>query len=137
MTDSDPELDPDPDPFVSGTDPDPHQNVTAPQHWLSSILVNQLCLLVCSRVDYVVEAGQKPSQLMSKARPILIRLPWGGPALYFFPRLRREKGSSYQGVTMRCSLSLLTNSALVIRVQMRGEAGSRGSQPMSTAVHIT
>ncbi len=33
---SDPELDPDLDPFVRGTygsgDPDPHQNVTDPQH---------------------------------------------------------------------------------------------------------
>jgi hypothetical protein len=27
-----PELDPDPDPLVRGTDPDPHQNVTDPQH---------------------------------------------------------------------------------------------------------
>jgi hypothetical protein len=38
---SDPELDPDPylepnpDPFVRGTDSDPHQNVTDPQHCLS------------------------------------------------------------------------------------------------------
>ncbi len=29
---SDPELDP--DPLVRGTDPDPHQNVTDPQHCL-------------------------------------------------------------------------------------------------------
>ncbi len=42
-----------------------------------------------------------------------------------------------QGVTKRCRLSLLTNSALVIRVQRRGEGGVAGLQPMSTAVHIT
>ncbi len=45
-----------------------------------------------------------------------------------------------QRVTKRCRLSLLTNSALVIRVQMRGEGvscGLAGSQPMSAAVHIT
>jgi hypothetical protein len=42
-----------------------------------------------------------------------------------------------QGVTKRCRLSLLTNSALVKRVQMRGEGGVAGSQPMSIAVHIT
>ncbi len=42
-----------------------------------------------------------------------------------------------QGVTRRCRLSLLTNSALVYRVQMRGEGGIAGSQPMSSAVHIT
>ncbi len=44
-----------------------------------------------------------------------------------------------QGVTKRCRLSLLTNSALVIRVLMRGQWGVAGSQPqpMSTAVHIT
>ncbi len=34
-------------------------------------------------------------------------------------------------------LSLLTNSALVIRVQKRGEGGVGGSWPMSTAMHIT
>jgi hypothetical protein len=45
MTDSDPELVPDPDPLVRGTDPDPHQKVTDPQHWLSSILLNQLCFV--------------------------------------------------------------------------------------------
>ncbi len=48
-------------------------------------------------------------------------------------------GKSYkQGVTKRCRLSLLTNSARPthIRVQMRG-GGIAGSQPMSTAVHIT
>jgi hypothetical protein len=31
-----------------------------------------------------------------------------------------------QGVTKRCRLSLLTNSALVIRVQMRGEGRELG-----------
>ena len=41
------------------------------------------------------------------------------------------------GVTKRCRLSLLTNSALVIRVQLRGGGGVEGPQPMSTAVHIT
>ncbi len=50
-----------------------------------------------------------------------------------------EKGHRCkQGVTKRCRLSLLTNSALVMRVQMRGEGeGVAGSQPMNTAVHIT
>jgi hypothetical protein len=47
----------------------------------------------------------------------------------------------HQEVTKRCRLSLLTISALVIRVQMRGEEvgrwGVAGSQPMSTALHIT
>ncbi len=42
-----------------------------------------------------------------------------------------------QGATKRCRLSLLTNSTLVLRVQMRGRGGVAGSQPMSTAVHIT
>jgi hypothetical protein len=42
----------------------------------------------------------------------------------------------YQGVTKRCRLSLLTNSALVIRVQLRGREAVAGSQPMSKAVHI-
>jgi hypothetical protein len=43
----------------------------------------------------------------------------------------------YQGVTKRCRLYSLTNSALVIRVQMRGRGEVAGSQPMTTAVHIT
>ncbi len=43
----------------------------------------------------------------------------------------------YQGVVKRRRLSLLTNSALVIRVQMRGQGGVEESQPMRTAVHIT
>jgi hypothetical protein len=41
------------------------------------------------------------------------------------------------GVTRRCRLSLLTNSALVYRVQMRGGGVIAGSQPMSAAVYIT
>jgi hypothetical protein len=43
----------------------------------------------------------------------------------------------YQGVTKGCRLSWLTNSVLVIRVLMRGDGGSCGSEPMSRAVHIT
>jgi hypothetical protein len=41
-----------------------------------------------------------------------------------------------QGGTKRCRLSLLTNTALVIRVQMWSRGGVEGSQPMSTSVHI-
>jgi hypothetical protein len=46
---------------------------------------------------------------------------------------------STQGITRRCRLSLLTNRVLVIRVQNAGGGGGgvAGSQPMSTAVHIT
>jgi hypothetical protein len=40
-----------------------------------------------------------------------------------------------QGVTKRCRLSLLTNSALVYGSQCGGMGGLAGSQPMSTAVH--
>ncbi len=43
----------------------------------------------------------------------------------------------YQGVIKGRRLSLLTNCALVIRVQMRGQWGVEESQPMSTAVQIT
>ncbi len=45
----------------------------------------------------------------------------------------------YQGVTKRCRLSLLTNSALVIRVQMRGEGRSYGvsANEQSCAHHVT
>ncbi len=41
-----------------------------------------------------------------------------------------------QGVTKRCRLSWMTNSALVyLWAQMLGREGVAGSQPMSTAVH--
>ncbi len=40
-----------------------------------------------------------------------------------------------QGVTKRCRLSWLTNSALVNELKCRGRGGVAGSQPMSTAVH--
>jgi hypothetical protein len=45
----------------------------------------------------------------------------------------------FQGVTKRCLLSLLTNSALVIRVQMRGEGGNCGvsANEYSWAHHVT
>ncbi len=42
-----------------------------------------------------------------------------------------------KGVTKRCRLSLLTNSALVYESKRGGRGGVAGSQPMSTAVHIT
>jgi hypothetical protein len=44
-----------------------------------------------------------------------------------------------QGFTKRCRLSLLTNSALVIRVQMRGEWGSCGASAneYSRSQHVT
>ncbi len=40
-----------------------------------------------------------------------------------------------QGVTKRCRLSYLINSALVYEPKCGGRGGVAGSQPMSTAVH--
>jgi hypothetical protein len=40
-----------------------------------------------------------------------------------------------QGVSKRCRLSWLTNSALVYEPKCGGRGGVAGSQPMSTAVH--
>jgi hypothetical protein len=42
---------------------------------------------------------------------------------------------SKKGVTKRCRLSWLTNSALVYEPKCGGRGGVAGSQPMSTAVH--
>ncbi len=42
-----------------------------------------------------------------------------------------------QGVTKRCRLPLLTNSALVYAIPNAGGWWVAGSQPMSKAVHIT
>jgi hypothetical protein len=42
----------------------------------------------------------------------------------------------YQGVTKRCRLSWLTNSALVYEPKCGGGEGVAGSQPMSAAVHM-
>ncbi len=51
----------------------------------------------------------------------------------------RENLGLSQGVTKTCRLSLLTNSALVIRVQMRGEGGSCrvSANEYSCAHHVT
>ncbi len=49
-TESDPELDPDPDPLVRGTDPDPHKNVTDHQHYfLGGLLRGISCESVWGR----------------------------------------------------------------------------------------
>ncbi len=42
----------------------------------------------------------------------------------------------YQGVTQRCRLSWLTNSAPVYEPKCGGKGRVAGSQPMSTAVHM-
>jgi hypothetical protein len=47
---------------------------------------------------------------------------------------RNNKGSE-TGVTKRCRLSWLTNSALVYEPKCGGRGELRGSQPMSTVVH--
>jgi hypothetical protein len=46
--------------------------------------------------------------------------------------------TKYQGVTKRCRLSWMTNSALVYEPKCRGVEGGgvAGSQPMGTAVHM-
>jgi len=54
------------------------------------------------------------------------------PLSSFTPVNGRESGG-----TKRCRLSLLTNSVLVYESQCGGRRGVTGSQPMSTAVHIT
>jgi hypothetical protein len=41
----------------------------------------------------------------------------------------------HEGVTKRCRLSRLTNSALVYEPNCGARGGVAGSQPMSTAVH--
>jgi hypothetical protein len=41
-----------------------------------------------------------------------------------------------QGVTKRCRLSWLTNSALVYEPKCGGMGGGAESRPMSTAVHV-
>ncbi len=54
------------------------------------------------------------------------------------PAAQRYKVSGAQGDTKRCRLSLLTISALVYEPKCGGMCeGVAGSQPMSTAVHIT
>ncbi len=53
--------------------------------------------------------------------------------------IKRQIGVGAQGVKKKCRLSLLTNSALVIRVQMRGEGGVAGvsANEYSCAYHMT
>ncbi len=49
----------------------------------------------------------------------------------------RTSGGGGKGVTKRCRLSWLTNSALVYEPKCGGGGGVTGSQPMTTAMHIT
>ncbi len=67
--------------------------------------------------------------LVSKDRQQLCVTPWFLPSTAQCP----------PGVTKRCRLSLLTNSALAIRVQMRGEGGSCGvsANEYSCTHHVT
>ncbi len=66
---------------------------------------------------------------------------WGAPSQPASCRPPRQRSNYlYQRVTKRCRLSWLTNSALVIRVQMRGEGwGSCGvsANEYSCAHHVT
>ncbi len=66
-------------------------------------------------------------------------LPLGRPLGGRRRRAKRDLIGTRQGVTKRCRLSLLTNSALVYESQCGGDGGGgvAGSQPMSIAVHIT
>ncbi len=51
-------------------------------------------------------------------------------------KVLKVKNSHTQGVTKRCRLSWLTNSALVYEPKCGGRGGGvAGSQPISTAVH--
>jgi hypothetical protein len=54
-------------------------------------------------------------------------------------KIQFQKFVYSKGVTKRCRLSCLTKSALVIRVQMRGEGGSCGvsANEYSCAHHVT
>ncbi len=64
-------------------------------------------------------------------------LQWSPPTSE--ARVRFLAETCQQGVTKRCPLSLLTNSALLIQVQMRGEGGSCGvsANENSCAHHVT
>ncbi len=95
--------------------PSPH----LPLHRLCTFIAIHFCLSNSSTIRIWIKS-------IKEGRPFLLgpRYPtmnWGLPL--------------FHGVTRRCSLSLLTNSALVIRVQMRG--GRAGSQQMSADVHNT
>ncbi len=136
----DPELDPEPYldllVIVRGTDPDldPRKHVTDPQHWLSSILVNQLCFVGVQPRGLRGGDGPKAQPADEQGAPHPHPPPLGRSGSLLLPSPQEGEG---QCLPMRCRLSLLTNSALVKRVQMRGKRGVAGSQPMSTAVHIT
>jgi hypothetical protein len=62
---------------------------------------------------------------------ILYFLSWTSPAHVIFALAVAQE----QGVTKRCRLSWMTNSALVYEPKCGGRGGVAGSQPMSTAVH--
>ncbi len=59
------------------------------------------------------------------------------PKRISIPAAPSHQFSSDKGVTKRCRLSLLTNSALLYECKSEGIGGVAGSQPIRTAVHIT
>jgi hypothetical protein len=77
-------LDPEPvpDPLDRGTDTDPHQNVTDPQHWLKDLaVVNEAMKTVCMEERI---RNFKVGMVMKFYRQFLIFIP---PQKYFLENL--------------------------------------------------
>ncbi len=95
----------------------------------------------CKFSNQVYSIYKRNIELLSLLNPSVFLSLWPIPRDIRNPVVRSpwsyliEEGRG-QWVTRRRRLSLLTNSALVYRVQMRG-GGIAGSWPMSAAVHIT
>jgi hypothetical protein len=72
----------DPDPLVKGADPDPHQNVTDPLHWLKYFrgMQNVTSVLMCSKQR---EKGINCYQVKSFTLYILQIIVWRSPVKYF------------------------------------------------------
>jgi hypothetical protein len=84
---------------------------------------------LCSAQDRYINTNAKKEDSLMELGKFQTFIP-DKDVVFFYLFLFRD-------VTRRCRLSVLTNSALVIRVQIRGEGGVAGSQPRSADVHIT
>jgi hypothetical protein len=75
---SDPKLDPNPDPLVRGTDPAPHQNVTDPQHCSQDYFQKpqRICKLMNSALAYLYSTLLLPGiGRCCPSRPLVWTLP--------------------------------------------------------------
>jgi hypothetical protein len=84
----------------------------------------------------VTDKGEEAMRRLDKAIEGMVKMGLKKIQVLLVPRFDSWPGPWGPGVTKRCRLSWLTNSALVFEPKCGGRGGVAGSQPMSTAVNM-